>query len=348
MIRRLLAAAALAGAALLLLPALSQAKVPRDFYGTAPQSSVTSGDLGSMSNAHVGVVRWLFYWPSIEPSKGSFNWSATDQLVGSLANRGIRTLPFLNGSPSWVASKPEIAPIHSAADKKAWRSFVTAAARRYGPGGSFWASRAQDKPIKTWQIWNEQNGKKFFQPKPSPKGYGKLLKIAGSAIHNVAPHAKVVLGGMAGTPTRGPTAWRFLKGLYNVNGIKKAFEGVALHPYEPSISGVRDGFQRIRKVMVHNGDRKGRTYATELGWSSASSSQVGRLGKGLQGQARILRKAVKLLRHHRGSWNVANFDWFAWRDLGAGSNCDWCGTSGLLYQNGNPKPSYNTYKKLAG
>jgi hypothetical protein len=339
---------ALVGASLFLFPSLSQARVPNDFFGVAPQSYPTSSDLGSMSNAHVGVVRWLFYWPGIEPSQGSFNWSATDQLVGSLADQGIRTLPYLDSSPGWVANDPEIPPIHSAADKKAWRSFVTAAVRRYGPGGEFWAGRANKRPIKTWQIWNEQNGKKFFQPRPSPRGYGKLVKIAGSAIHHVAPHAKVVLGGMAGTPTRGPTAWRFLKQLYRVNGIKRAFEGVALHPYEPSVSGVRDGFKKIRNVMIHNGDRKGGTYATETGWSSASSSQVGRLGKGLQGQARILRRAVKLLLHHRGSWNVANFDWFAWRDLGSGSNCDWCGTAGLLYENGSAKPSYGAYKSLAG
>jgi hypothetical protein len=321
--------------------------VPHDFFGVAPQSSVTSSDLSAMQNAHAHVSRQQFYWPSIEPSKGSFNWSGVDQLVGNLAAHGVRTLPYLDRSPSWVAPQTQIPPIHSRADRKAWRHFVSVAVRRYGPGGSFWHGRSHKKPIRTWLIWNEENGKQFWQPRPSPKGYGKLLKIAGHAIHHVAPHSKVVVGGLSATPTRGINAWTFLRRLYHVNGIRRAFNGVGIHPYSKDLAGVRQAFGRVHRVMKQKSDGQARTYGPEIGWSSASSSQVGPLGKGLKGQARMLRRAFRLLLHHRRRWNVTNIDWYALRDT-TGPTCDWCGTSGLLYGNGSPKPSYHAFKRLAG
>ena len=54
--------------------------------------------------------------------------------------------------------------------------FVSGAVERYGPGGSFWAEHPSlpQRPIRTWQIWNEENFK-YFVAKPNPAEYGKLV-----------------------------------------------------------------------------------------------------------------------------------------------------------------------------
>ena len=96
-----------------------------------------------------------------------------DLVVGGLASRGIRPVPFVYGSPTWVGNGTSPRPpLDSAADEQAWRDFLKAAVARYGPGGSYWANKyhqqfgasATPLPIQSWQIWNEPNLKRCFAP----------------------------------------------------------------------------------------------------------------------------------------------------------------------------------------
>jgi hypothetical protein len=91
------------------------------------------------------------------------------------------------------------APIDSAADRQAWRDFLKAAVARYGPGGSYWASRyhqqygagATSLPVQSWQIWNEPNLKKYFSAgqtdQQSAERYATLLQISHDAIKSQDP-----------------------------------------------------------------------------------------------------------------------------------------------------------------
>ena len=79
---------------------------------------------------------------------------------------------------------------------QAWQNFLKAAVARYGPGGTYWApggnydqdygTSAAPLPIKSWQIWNEPNLKKFFGPgstsQQTAKKYARLLAISHDAI----------------------------------------------------------------------------------------------------------------------------------------------------------------------
>ena len=115
------------------------------------------------------------------------DWGERDHFIGRLASHGIRSVPFVWGSPQWVGSgvlaQP---PISSDADKQAWRDFLKAAVARYGPGGSYWTTDYPEQfpgaaplPIQSWQIWNEPNLKKFFSPgqnvQQSAQKYATLL-----------------------------------------------------------------------------------------------------------------------------------------------------------------------------
>jgi len=64
--------------------------------------------------------------------------------------------------------------------------FVTSAAHRW------------KENIFYWEIWNEQNSKRFWINKPSPAEYVSFLKQMQQAIHSENMHAKIIFGGVNG------------------------------------------------------------------------------------------------------------------------------------------------------
>ena len=167
-----------AALALLLAAAPTASAAPTEFFGIAQGANrLGDQDAQGIAAAKVRTERFLLHWPTLQPSRGgAIDWAATDQFVGRLASHGIRPVPFLWGSPRWVAPKFGHPPLDSAADEQAWRDFVQAAVARYGRGGSYWdngypqeyGSDAVPLPIHAWQVWNEPNLPKYFSPSPSP------------------------------------------------------------------------------------------------------------------------------------------------------------------------------------
>jgi hypothetical protein len=323
---------------------------PREFFGLVPQGNEGDRDIERMAQAKVGTARFVIDWPAVEGPDDSFNFAALDAYIGDLARAGIRPFPALFGTAPFVSPDPVRLPVKAGA-REEWQEFVRTVARRYGPGGTFWSQNPSipEVPFTTWQAWNEQNGPKHAQPKPSPAAYGKLLKLTHSALTEVDPGAEVVLGGMFGTPKGkgGINAWPFLKRLYKTKGAKKAFDGVAIHPYSPDVKGIAQQIKRIRKVLKQKKDKKADVWITELGWGS---SPKGRLGVGTKRQAKLLKKSFKLLQKRRRTWNIGGVMWYTWRDLAAGeSPCDWCQTAGLFQGTGfDPKPAFNQFVRFTG
>ena len=151
-----------------------------------------------MEAAKVRTDRFELGWRSIEPSKGTRDWGPSDHFVGALASHGIRALPFVWKSPAWISKSSNAPPIDTTAHEQAWRDFLRAAVARYGPGGRFWSNRYQELypgarplPITSWQIWNEPNLRKFFDPGGSDdqlaRKYGELLRISHEAIKAPGP-----------------------------------------------------------------------------------------------------------------------------------------------------------------
>jgi hypothetical protein len=258
-----LAAAALAGAAMA-WPATAWA-APKGFVGAvlpfahrcpifgSGDRCLSDRDLDRMVAAHVRIVRWGFRWSQIQPLRlAPPDWRATDAVIGSLAHHGVRVLPVLTASPKWAARTPETPPLQTPRGREGWRAFAAAAVDRYGPGGEYWATRyhrqfpgGRVRPITTWQVWNEQNREQTFSPRPSPRRYAQLLRIAHEGIAARDPDAKVLLGGMPGFADR--SAWGYLARLYRQPGVKRRFDAVALHPYAQHPRDVLVQIKRIRR-----------------------------------------------------------------------------------------------------
>lgn len=359
----------LALVAVLAAPAAAQA-LPRTFFGIGPQTALTETDVAYMKAGGIGSVRWPVGWHSVQPTaKAGYDWSSVDAAVEAAARKGLTILPFLYGTPRWLAAKPTTLPIDSGRGRSAWRAFVKAAVERYGPGGTFWAEHAPDNtggvgvqyetpstplrpmPIRTWQVWNEANFFYFAFPVSTTR-YAKLLKLSHSAIKSADPRAKVLLSGLFGAPDeggrRGMDAADFLAGLYRVPGIERYFDAVALHPYAFHVDDLEELTEGMRDVVLENEDSGAALYITEMGWGSQNDPQVVAFEQGMAGQARELRGAYRYLIRNRHRLNLEGIYWFSWKDVQG--DCNFCDSVGLFHEGTGfrPKPAWHAFVGLAG
>jgi hypothetical protein len=357
---RLVAAAALAALTLLAVAPASQAKVPKTFYGVVPQTSLGAADFERMGQAKVGVMRVPMFWTSIDPTSApnDLNWASFDATVGGAAQNGVEILPFIFGTPDWVAKDLDglncgtecgtHAPKSQAA-LDAWSQFVSAAVARYGQGGTFWAENPgiPAKPISAWQLWNEQNSNEFFAPKAKPKAYAKLLSAGADAVRAADGSADVVLGGMAelAGSRKATKGSKYLKKLYKVKGVKSDFDGVAIHPYGSKVEKAARQVDTFREIMAKGKDKRAGLWITELGWSSEKGGNP--LNRGPKGQADRLKEAFKYFRKQRRKQRIETINWFSWADSPT-SICDWCAKSGLLDESLGTKPAYKAFTKFTG
>jgi hypothetical protein len=350
-------------ALMLAVAASAQAKAPRTFWGVAPQTALDQNyaDLDRMGQGKVGTVRIPVFWSEVDgtDTPGDTNWASVDGIFAGAARNGIEVLPFLYGTPQWVAqgldghhcqpAKCAIFPPKSAQALAAWKTFVGEFVDRYGPNGSFWTENPTipKVPIEVVQTWNEQNSSAFFAPKANPAGYAKLLAATHDAVSDHNPQVEVLLGGMAelaGSKKAIP-ADKYLAKLYRVSGVKSDFEGVSIHPYGASLKKVSDQVDLFRDVMKHGHDSKAELWVTEIGAGSASGGNP--LNRGLQGQARLLKQIFKYFEKNRNRFNVQNVTWYSWMDSSV-SFCDWCKTSGLFKAGLKPKPAWRAFTKFTG
>jgi hypothetical protein len=337
--------------------------LPKDFFGVSPQTALSDADVQYMRAGRVGSVRLPVPWEAIQPTAtGGYDWTGMDQAVAVAARGGLTVLPFLYGTPRWLARKPTTLPIDSGRARAAWAAFVGAAVQRYGPGGDFWTERApgvikyepaipRPLPIRTWQVWNEANFFYFTFP-VSPIRYARLLKLTHGAIKRADPGARVLLSGLFGQPDqqgpRGMDADVFLDKLYVVRGIKSKFDAVALHPYAVDAAELEEMTERMREVVLENHDPDAGLYITEMGWGSQNNFQQVAFEQGPRGQVRQLRDSYSYLIANRNRLNLKGTYWFSWKDVPG--SCSFCDSVGLFRRGPRfkPKPAWHTFVGLTG
>jgi hypothetical protein len=365
--RAYLAAAAVA--ALMLVAAPSALALPGNFWGVSPQGTPSPEQFKRLRTGGVDSVRIPISWAAVQAhGPGEANFGASDLLVAGAAAAGLEVLPFVYDAPSWAvpqahvpgpgtARAPKTLPVKSGKERSAWASFLKLVVARYGPGGSFWSANPTlpSRPIRTWQIWNEENFK-YFVVRPSPADYGKLVDISYSAIRSVDRGAKLILGGMFAEPgearpmRKPPQAYfatDFLSQVYrSTPGVKGKFVGVALHPYTGSYQRLTPEIEKFRQVLAQNHDAGKGLWITELGWSSEPPSRSDSFAKGPAGQAAQLKGAFKLLERRAAKWRLKQIFWFSVDD--AQNICNFCGGSGLFGEGFVPKKSWFAYVHFAG
>ncbi len=334
-----------------LAPAAAHAYLPQGFIGISPQSSANSSDFKLMGEAGVDSVRLPLYWSQIQtrpPIVAEPDWSGFDREVKLAAEADIRVMPFVWGSPEWVAPQVIDLPVRSSWQRWAWSKLLREAARRYGPNGSFWEENPELPflPIRRWEIWNEENIVTFAD-RPEPAAFAKLIRISGRVLHRADRGAKVILGGLFGRPLQVPPnvgSGDFLSRFYRARNVKRYFDGVALHPYVARAEAMGAQLANLRRIMrVHN-DASTPLYVTELGWGSRNGPT--RWERGLGGQASQLSQAFAMLSSQRLRWGVGGVWWFTWTD--EGGSCSFCRSAGLLTENRKAKPAWYRFNAWTG
>jgi hypothetical protein len=349
MTRKITLILALALAAI--VPAQAHAYLPDGFIGVSPQSPANSKDFRLMREAGVGSVRLPIYWTSVQakpPTEADADWSGFDREVMLAAEEEIEVMPFVWGTPEWASEQVIDLPVRSVWQRWGWSRLLRQAAKRYGPEGVFWEENPELPylPIRRWEIWNEENIVTFADP-VDPLEFAKLIRISGRALHGVDPGAKVILGGLFGRPLQVPpnaASGGFLSRLYRARGIKRYFDGVALHPYVARARAMGAQLGNLRRIMRRNGDAKKPILVTELGWGSNSGPT--RWERGLQGQANQLSQAFAMLSAQRLNWRLGGVWWFTWTDEGGG--CIFCRSAGLLTEKRRAKPAWYRFNAWTG
>ncbi len=338
----------------------AQAGAPKTFYGVVPQTAPTAADYVRLSQGNIGTLRIGIFWSAVDGAApaGGYDFSSIDPIVARAAMNGIEAVPYLYGTPRWVAEGLDgyncgeacgtYAP-RSHAALAAWADFVHAAVARYGNNGTLWSQypSVPKRPIRAWQLWNEQNSSDFFAPQANPKAYAPMLAAGAPAVKSADPAGQVVLGGMPqlnGVAGVVPGT-KYLRKLYKVKGIKSKFDGVGVHPYTVKAKGVVGQVQAFRKEMTRARDRKATMWITETGWSSHKGENP--LSVGERAQATRLKQTYKAFGKLRKKLRIKTVAWYSYTDSSV-AVCEWCGTAGLLTESGVPKPAWNALMKFTG
>jgi hypothetical protein len=247
---------------------------PSDGYGFsvgAPMTWLSDVDADRELDAAAGAgatwIRVLISWDRVEPMPGAFDWGYVDHWINGARARGMKVLGVIAYTPDWARAPGSdfTAPPEKPA---VFASFAKKVAKRYS------------ERVSDWEIWNEPNVPYFFgyiQNRAAP--YTALLKAAYPAIKSVQPHSTVVVGGMS--RALGPDAPPvFINQMYAL-GAKGYFDALAMHPYvtptglpADELNGWSD-VERVRQIMVDNGDADKKIWMTEFGAPTSEPSAGG-------------------------------------------------------------------------
>jgi hypothetical protein len=314
------------------------------FYGVISAEPLPGApELARLGQGKVGTLRINLAWGSVQSGPGaSFDWSHYDPVVGAAARNGIQILATVYSSPTWAEPTPEYPPLGARLPQ--FEAFVQAAVRRYGSDGTFWRENPElpKLPIVEWQAWNEPNSPLFWKPTPDASNYLELLRGFDTAVGDIDPRGRVILGGLFPTPKGGIRMTDFLAQLYRGGG-HGLFDAAALHPYAATPQKALSATEELRSAMDGAGDGGTPIWISEVGW--ASGGRPSGLTVGPERQADYLTQTFELAAENRKRLRIDGVIWYSLNDTPGPL---WPGHCGLFTVDGSPKPAWNAFTDLTG
>ena len=242
------------------LPLTMQKYPLQTIFGAAMEQITSGGGLDQMVAANMYWTRLPgVIWSSVEPTEGTYDWSAMSELESELRNASSKSLQvvlIVRSTPEWArkiaGTGPTCGPI--AADKlTAFGDFMQALVARYS---------VAPFNIKYWEMWNEPDVDPSLVPVGMPFGcwgdqsdpyfgggyYAEMLKVVYPQIKIADPQAQVLIGGllMDCDPRGGCAAMgksnltaMYLEGILQ-NGGASYFDGVSFHAYDYYLEDLRE------------------------------------------------------------------------------------------------------------
>jgi hypothetical protein len=286
-------------------------------------------------------------WADAERTRGSYNAGLLrryDEVLNRLSSHGMKGVFVVTSAPGWASGS---ANPHSPPQPQHVGD--------YAAFGHAVAARFAGK-VAAYEIWNEQDETQFWSSGPDPSRYVALVKAAYPAFKAGDPAAKVLLGPLTGNN------YAFLEQLY-ANGVKGAFDGVAVHTDTACLDRGPDafykdggriarfaflGYREVRATMLANGDDKP-LWVTELGWSTTTrtcgrGAWAGQKPAGVSeaDQARHLRLAFHCMAEDP---YVEGALWFTHNDASGAD--EELSRYGLRRFDGSHKPAWDAFRAIA-
>jgi hypothetical protein len=297
-------------------------------------------DLDLIREAGARWVRIDINWAQIQAGgPTSYDWGPIDRVVRAATARELKVLGLIVYTPEWARAPG--ADASYGPDPATYAAFANQAVEHYAAMG-----------VHHYEIWNEPNIARFWQPSPDPVAYTHLLKAAYLAIKQADPRATVLTAGTAPSYTDGTnySPVDFLRGIYD-NGGGGFFDAVAHHPYTlPAFPGEAHSWSgwyqmygtspSLRSVMTGNGDGGKQIWATEFGapTNGPSGSYVS-----ADTQAKMIQRAYSLWRDYE--WGGPLFT-YQHRDFGTSATSPE-NFYGLVRNDYSKKPSFRAYRRQA-
>jgi hypothetical protein len=321
-------------------------------------SGVAERDFGPMldlvQRSGANAVRMDVGWASLERDRrGVLDPGYTgraDAFIRAAAERGIRVIVVLAGTPCWASTAPEYRRQGCAGAW--WQRGVTAYPPRdpadYGRIAATVARRWGDR-IAALEVWNEPNDPFFWNSADPARDYGGLLRAAYDAVKGARPRLKLLGGSLAYADGV------FLRRLYRDGGIGGHYDAISIHPYTngalPELRrrgadrkyAFRDGIRWIGRVMRSQGDPRPRVWLTEVGASTCPPGSAGGICVTPERQARYVEQAV---RYGRSAREVDAVVVYSLVDAGK-DPADPVNGYGLVTRDGRLKPAFEAFRRAA-
>jgi len=268
--------------ALTIGPASGARGVPNGFGGVNAQGvfwgphKQWNPSLAAMAAGGIKTVRFDATWATAEPTRPvrghhRYAWRTFDDIAAALARHGLRWQPVLAYATPWASHRAGLhTPPASAGN---YGAFAGAFAARYGDGGAFWRTHPglPAMPIRSFEIWNEENTASFWSPAPDARAYADLYAAAHAAIHAFDPWAQVVVGGLANVhdPARYVAAM-----LVHRSDLRGRLDAVGLHPYGASANAALQAVVRLRHGLAALGSPAAPIVVSEFGWMTSGHHAV--------------------------------------------------------------------------
>jgi len=285
-------------------------------------------DLDMIAAAGFKFVRMDFAWADIERSKGSYDWSAYEELTTNLERRGLRALYILDYSnplyEEMVTSRnPITGQEHRDTASPQHPESVAAFARWAGAAAGHFRGRRI-----VWEIWNEPNIS-FWKPKPDVRQYNALALATCKAVREADPRATIVGPATSGVPLQ------FLDQFF-ASGVLAHLDAVSVHPYrnyrQPPETAAED-YQKLRALIERYAPTPAKKRLPILSgeWGYASHTK----GVSIETQAAYLvrQQMANLLS------GVPISIWYDWKNDGPDPN-EREHNFGTVTQDLQPKPAY--------
>ena len=243
------------GIPLMLLAAacLRGTPVPDSPYGVCAHLSrgefrTAERECAMFREAGIGAVRFDFGWDDLEREPGRWEFSRSDLPLDAAERNGIEVIAILGSDtlPAW--GKPPFRHLD------AYLGYVKQCAERY---------RGR---VRYFELFNEPNHLRFWGEKPNAADYVTLLAESARLIRRHAPEAKIVCGGLAGTPKK------YLAEMLD-KGAAEHFDIMNFHPYQwydypesklpGEIAAVQEELKRVNAGLKP-------LWITEIGYSTAT------------------------------------------------------------------------------